>query len=180
MSDYIAPAEPTSHIMSTSIIDMPLAQAWEKMQDFSLAHNYVEGVTKTEIVSDVKSGLGACRRVYMGDDKYNNETIIAFEPHTVLMRLHNEQHELKPFAVAQWRYTLKDAGNNKTKVIMTMSYALPWGAFGKLLCKLVLNNVMKKVVPKVASGMKHFYETGTPATDEDRTRLLSEVTTVVK
>jgi len=176
MSDYVAPAEANSHIAASVVIDMPIEQAWEKLQDFSIAHNYVAGVTRTEITTEKKTGLGASRRVYLGDKKYNNETIIEFGNYNMLMRLHIKDKELPPFLMAQWRYALSKATENTTRATMTMSYATPWGLFGTMLNKLVIVGAAKKATAKVASGFKHYYETNVPATDADRERLLPAVT----
>jgi len=176
MSDYVAPVEANCHIVASVVIELPLEQAWEKLQDFSLAHNYVEGVNRTEITTEKKSGLGASRRVYLGEKKYNNETVIEFGNYNMLMRLHVKDKELPPFLMAQWRYALSKATENSTRATLTMSYATPWGLFGTLLNKLVIIGAAKKATAKVASGLKHFYETATPATNADRERLLPAVT----
>ena len=47
----------------TALIDVPLTEAWARLQDFGVAHNYVPRLTATEIMSTEKSGLGAHRRV---------------------------------------------------------------------------------------------------------------------
>ena len=46
------------------------AQAWALLSDFTVAHLYVPGLTRTEVVSANKLGLGAHRRVYQGSDDY--------------------------------------------------------------------------------------------------------------
>ncbi len=47
-------------------VDVPVAQAWSILQDFSQAHNYVPNLSKTEIVSAQKNGVG--RVVYYSED----------------------------------------------------------------------------------------------------------------
>ena len=59
--------------------DLPVAAAWDKLSDFSLAHNYVPGLSRTEIVSAQTQGVGAHRRVYDNDGDYLEETITAWQ-----------------------------------------------------------------------------------------------------
>ena len=40
---------------------LPRAEAWAVLSDFSLAHNYVPDLTRTEIVSAKQRGVGAHR-----------------------------------------------------------------------------------------------------------------------
>ena len=47
----------TREVSAEVIIDLPLDDAWEKLRDISLAHNYVPGIVKTEIVSDQAEGV---------------------------------------------------------------------------------------------------------------------------
>ena len=57
------------------VINMPREQAWEKLKDLSLAHNYVPGLVKTEITTSEKTGIGASRKVYQTQTKGINETV---------------------------------------------------------------------------------------------------------
>ena len=45
----------TREVTAQVVIDLPRAEAWDKLRDLSLAHNYVPGIVKTEIVSDSPS-----------------------------------------------------------------------------------------------------------------------------
>ena len=42
----------TRKVSAEVVLDMPRSQAWNKLRDISLAHNYVPGIVKTEIVSE--------------------------------------------------------------------------------------------------------------------------------
>ncbi|MAZ88324.1 MAG: hypothetical protein CL693_11805 [Cellvibrionaceae bacterium] len=155
---------------------MPLAQAWLMLQDYSLAHNYVEGVVRTEITTEQETGLGASRKVYFNETDYNNETIVDWrEGEGFTMRLHIDDKPLAPFTEASFGYHLTELNASSTRVTMTMSYQMPWGWFGEKLNHWVIEAEMQKAIPKVAAGFKHFYETGKPATDADRQRLLDAV-----
>ena len=65
-----------SHEVSAQIlVDVPISEAWSKLRDISLAHHYVPGIVKTEIVSNRRIGVGASRYVYRNKTSYIQETV---------------------------------------------------------------------------------------------------------
>ena len=159
------------------LVDRPIEDCWDRLRDFSLAHNYVPGLTGTEIVSERRSGVGAHRRVYSGS-KYLEESITAwYEGEGFVIRLHRGEKPMPPFRSAEFEYALRAAGEQQTRVQLSMRIEMPWGAFGQLLAKTAILPVMRRQLGQVAAGIKHFYETGEPATDADRKRLAGAVHT---
>ena len=78
-----------SEATATTILNMPIEEAWSKLQDFSLAHNYVPGIIKTEITTTKKNGLGASRKVYQSPKRALEETIVEWNEGTGFpIRLH--------------------------------------------------------------------------------------------
>lgn len=156
-------------------VDRPIAACWERLQDLSLAHNYVPGLTRTEIVSGSRSGVGAHRRVYSGG-KYLEETVTKWrEGRGFVIRLHRGGQPMAPFRSAEFEYDLASGGPEQTLVRLSMRIAMPWGGVGALLARLLILPVVRRQLGQVAAGMKHFYETGEPATDADRKRLAGAV-----
>ena len=165
----------TQEASVTVLVDLPLARAWQQLQDFSLAHNYVPKLTRTEIVSELQSGVGAHRRVYTGN-KYLEETIVEWrEGQGFSIKLHKGSKPMSPFSLAEFIYRLGEQGQQQTRIDLSLRFAMPWGGLGRLLGGAVILPVMRKQLVQVAAGMKHFYETGNPATDEDRKRLAGAV-----
>ena len=160
------------------LVDVPVGQAWEKLQDFSLAHNYVPKLTRTKIVSTVRSGLGAHRHVYTGS-KYIEETIVQWnEGQGFTIKLHKGAQPMPPFQLAEFDYLLSEQSLEQTRIELTLRFAMPWGVIGKFLGRSMMLPVMRKQLLQIAAGVKHFYETGNPATDADRKRLAGTVETV--
>ncbi|MEP4146833.1 MAG: SRPBCC family protein [Halioglobus sp.] len=167
----------TQQASVTVLVDMPLASAWENLQDFSLAHNYVPKLTRTEIVSQARTGLGAHRRVYSGS-KYLEETIIQWkEAEGFTIKLHKGAKPMPPFHLAEFVYALSEHSPQQTRIDLTLRFTMPWGGLGKLLGRSVILPAMRGQLRQVAAGMKYFYETGNPATDADRKRLAGTVQT---
>ena len=79
------------------VINMPREQAWSLLRDLSLAHNYVPGITRTEITTEKAEGPGASRRVFQSSGKGMDETIVEWnEGHGFLIRLHRGEKGAPP------------------------------------------------------------------------------------
>jgi hypothetical protein len=157
-------------------VDLPLAQSWDKLRDFSSAHNYVPGIERTEIVSAQANGWGARRRVYNSDGGYLEETVVEWtEGSGFVIDLHRGEAPMEPFNLAQFIYQLAAQGEDNTRVTLALRFEMPLGSFGATLGDWFVKPLMEDELVQVGAGLKHFYETGTPATDADRERLAGAV-----
>ena len=156
------------------------ARAWAILSDLSVAHLYVPGLTRTEIVSANRLGLGAHRRVYQGGDDYLEETVIEWrEGSGFTITLHEGEEVMAPFNRAEFSYSIEPAPAGDTAVELAMIARMPWGRFGETLGRWFITPVVESNLVEVAAGLKHFYETGLPATDEDRERLAAQVQSAI-
>ncbi len=154
----------TEKVTAEIVIDIPLNQAWEKLKDISLAHNYVPGIVKTVIVSEQHEGVGASRYVYRNKKSYIQETVEEWQEGTgFLIRLHKGDKPAPPFRNAWFRYALKDHGPGQTRFTASLIYEMPWGRLGNWLGSKMANFV-QKTIANVALAMKLYYETGKPTT----------------
>ena len=88
----------TRKVSSQIALEMPREQAWEKLRDLSLAHNYVPGIVRTAIVSEQAEGVGASRYVYRNAKSYIQETVEEWsEGDGFLIRLHRGDKPAPPF-----------------------------------------------------------------------------------
>ena len=159
------------------LADTPVVAAWDKLSDFSLAHNYVPGLSRTEIVSAQTQGVGAHRRVYDNDGDYLEETITAWqEGEGFTIRLHQGDKPMAPFKAVFFDYRLDAAGEGQTEITLALRFEMPWGGVGAWLGDAFIRPAMEAELVQVAAGMKAFYETGQPADDADRERLAPQVT----
>jgi hypothetical protein len=146
------------------------------MSDFTLAHNYVPELTRTEIVSTRRRGVGAHRRVYQEDGDYLEETIIEWnEGSGFVISLHEGQQPLAPFKRAEFSYGMVAVTPKSTGVDLSLTVEMPWGAVGEALADWFVEPLLEDKLVQVAAGLKYFYETGQPATDKDRERLAAAV-----
>jgi len=152
-------------------VDLPVAEAWDRLQDFSLAHCYVPRLTDTEIVSAQRTGEGAHRRVYSGK-RFLEETVIRWhEGSGFTIALHKGDKPMPPFREAEFEYAISAAGPQQTRVQLSMRIIMPGGAAARFIARKMLLPVIRRNLVQVAAGLKHFYETGEPADDSDRKRL---------
>jgi hypothetical protein len=152
------------------------ARAWTILSDLSVAHLYVPGLTRTEVLAANRLGLGAHRRGYQGGDDYLEETVIEWrEGSGFTITLHEGGEVMAPFERAEFSYSIEPAPAGETAVELAMIAQMPWGRFGETLGRWFIMPVVEDNLVEVAAGLKHFYETGTPATDEDREQLAAQV-----
>ena len=154
----------TREVSTDIVINLPRSEAWEKLRDISLPHNYVPGIVRTEIVSTQRQGVGASRYVYRNAKSYLQETVTEWdEGRGFLIHLHRGGKPAPPFRTASFRYLLGDEGRDKTLFTATLSYEMPWGALGVWLEKK-MEKTVAATVSDVATAMKLYYETGVPTT----------------
>lgn len=159
------------------LIDVPVAEAWSRLEDLSLAHCYVPRLTATEIVSSQRTGQGTHRRVYSGK-RFLEETVTQWNPGAgFVIRLHKGDKPMPPFHKAEFEYAILEGGAQQTQVVLSMRVVMPGGGVGRFLASKFIMPVVRKNLVQVAAGMKHFYETGEPASDADRKRLTGAVNT---
>ncbi len=61
------------------------------------------------------------------------------------------------------------------RVSLALLLEMPLGSVGAWLGEHFARSTMEDQLVQIAAGLKHYYETGEPATDADRTRLASAV-----
>lgn len=164
--------------VSTSLrLAMPREQAWQILQDFACAHNYVPGIVRTEITTAVKNGVGASRKVYDRRGQAMDETITEWhEGEGFRIRLHKGARDA-PFRNSYFVYRLADGPDNSTELTTIMGYTPPFGWLGKLLDALLLRRIIGAVIRDVAISMKYFYEHGRRPGKQDLRRLKAQLKT---
>ena len=149
-------------------IDLPRAEAWERLRDLSLAHNYVPGVAAIRIDTERREGVGASRTVTMDNGREMQETVVEWdEGHGFLLRLHRGDKPAMPiFSRFYFRYRLDDEdGGEGTVIAPALIYETRFGLLGTLLGKLI-HAPLSASAQDIGLAMKDFYETGRPVTHE--------------
>jgi hypothetical protein len=141
-------------------IPMPRAQAWEKLRDLSVAHNYVPGVTAIRIDTAQREGVGASRTVTMQNGSEMQETVEEWtDGHGFLIRLHKGDKVAMPiFSKFYFRYRIDDDGDG-TMFSPAMLFETRFGPIGTLLGK-VIQKAFQGVVNDIALAVREYYLTG--------------------
>jgi ribosome-associated toxin RatA of RatAB toxin-antitoxin module len=138
-------------------INAPIEKIWEALSDIEMLDKYDPTVKKSTAVSQVKSGIGAKRKVNMKDGKnWFEEQCTAWKPKEALT------YELTAcsFPVHQLKhsYTFKEVGN-QTIVKQVMHYTVKFGLLGKLLDILMIRKQSDAGIKQFFAGLKTFTET---------------------
>jgi len=154
----------SQEVSAQILIDIPIAEAWAKLRDISLAHHYVPGIVKTVVVSPQRTGVGASRHVYRNATSYIQETVEEWQDGTgFLIRLHKGDKPAPPFKQAWFRYSLAAHGAAQTQLTVSLRYEMPWGRPGAWLGAKMAKFV-QATIADVALAMKLYYESGSPTT----------------
>ena len=150
-------------ISSRMALAISKAQAWEKLQDITLPHNYVPGIVKTEIITTEKTGVGACRLVYSSEQKALSETVIQWnEGSGFVLRVHQaEKGAPAPFKELNFEYSLEEI-DGESYLHNSMIYIPAWGRLGLVLNNLILKKIITGSLRDVTLAQKLFYESGEP------------------
>jgi hypothetical protein len=150
-------------------VNVPRAEAWEKLRDLTRGPLYVPGLTDGEITTAQKDGVGASRRVFQKNGKPMDETVESWdEGYGFLLRLHMGDKPPAPFKRAWFDYRIADGPGGTTIFKPFLRYEMPWGPLGAILNALVVKRFALGNLRKVAENFKRHYETGEVANPDYR------------
>ena len=138
------------------IIESPIEKIWEALSNVEQLEKYDPTVKKSTATTDLKSGIGAARKVNMKDGKnWFEETCTVFRPSEKLV------YELTacsfPVHGLSHSYTFERIGNS-IKVMQVMKYNVKFGLFGKLLDALMIRKQSDKGIKLFFEGLKIYLE----------------------
>lgn len=138
------------------LVNAPLDKVWTLLTDLERLEQYDPTVKKSSLISREKTGLGAKRKVEMGDGKnWFEEHITEFKPHEALSFQLTDCSF--PISRLSHRYSF-EANGNQTKVKQVMDYSVKFGLFGKLLDLLMIRKQSDKGIKKFFLGLKSYIE----------------------
>ena len=137
-------------------INAPIKKIWEALSNMEGLENLDPNVKKSTAISQVKSGIGAKRKVDMQDGKnWFEEKITGFKPNDSIT------YELTacsfPVQNLKYTYTLEKLGS-QIKVKQVMEYQIKFGLLGKLLDSLMIRKQYVKGIKGFFDGLKSYIE----------------------
>jgi len=146
------------HTENTIKVNIPAAQIWQVLADFSSVEKFATTIKSSPIVSDIKSGLGTKRLCTFNDDSSLVEEIIEYqEGQGFKMELSEFSLPLKSM-FAEMR--VKEIDANTSELYMSADFVVKGGALGSLMGHLIMRPVMKGVFKKLLTGLAYYCVTG--------------------
>jgi ligand-binding SRPBCC domain-containing protein len=138
------------------IIKAPAEKIWSVLATPDLLEKYDPTVSKSSLISDVKTNRGAKRKVEMRDGKNWFEEVI-----TVCQPAESLTHELTacsfPVHKLKHSYSFQNL-DGQTKVQQIMEYTVKFGIFGKIMDLLIIRKQSDNGVKKFFAGLKSYIE----------------------
>lgn len=145
-----------STLINSITIDAPIDRIWSILIDLELLDKTDPTVKKATLVSEIKTGLHAKRKVLMQDGKnWFDEMITVFNPNEKLV------YQLTdcsfPIKGLKHTYSFEIIGN-QTKVQQVMEYTVKFGLMGVLLDKIMIGKQFNSGINLFLNGLKTYAE----------------------
>ena len=145
-----------STLINSITIDAPIDRIWSILTDLELLDKTDPTVKKATLISEIKTGLHAKRKVLMQDGKnWFDEMITVFNPNEKLV------YQLTdcsfPIKGLKHTYSFEIIGN-QTKVQQVMEYTVKFGILGVLMDKMMIGKQFNSGINKFLTGLKNYAE----------------------
>jgi hypothetical protein len=146
-------------------LDLEREHAWQKLRDITQPDCYVQGLTRVEMTTEQREGVGASRRVHQGKSIVLDETVTEWrEGKGFTLRLHRgEKGPVPPMQEAWFDYGIRER-DGCVYLHNCMRYRVGLGPFGRLLNALLLRKMIASAVRDTTIGQKFYYERGDKVT----------------
>jgi ligand-binding SRPBCC domain-containing protein len=137
-------------------INAPAEKIWQVLATPDLLEKYDPTVRKSTLISEMKTDLGAKRKVDMKDGKNWFEEVI-----TVYDRKNALTYELTAcsFPVHRLKHSYRfQESDGRTRVLQTMEYTVKFGIAGKLLDLVMIRRQSDTGIKKFFAGLKSYME----------------------
>ncbi len=130
-------------------------RVWAALARLDALHEYDPGISRSEVRSDKRDGLGAGRHCDLKAGGWYRERVTVWEPPR---ELEFTLHECTlPVRQLRHHYTLTAEGGG-TRVDQIQEYVLKYGPFGAALDALVVRRKWDAAIKSFFSGLKSYVE----------------------
>lgn len=145
-----------STLINSITIDAPIGRIWSILTDLELLDKTDPTVKKAILISEIKTGLHAKRKVLMQDGKnWFDEMITVFNPNEKLV------YQLTdcsfPIKGLKHTYSFEIIGN-QTKVQQVMEYTVKFGLIGVIMDKIMIGKQFNSGINLFLNGLKTYAE----------------------
>mgnify|MGYP000271216397 CR=1 FL=1 len=138
-------------------IEIPHQQAWQLLKDLSVPQNYVPGVTRTEITTELTEGIGASRLVFLLGFIPMRETVSAWQDgrgFSIQLGLKNSPLPF-PLRRAFFHYDIEPLASD-TVISNSLDFQFNWSWLDKTI-GVISKPIVKIILWKITSNMRQFY-----------------------
>jgi ribosome-associated toxin RatA of RatAB toxin-antitoxin module len=138
------------------VIDAPVEKIWDVLSKVDELDKFDPTVIKSTAISDIRTGVGAARKVDMKDGKNWFE-----EKCTISITNVSLAYELTAcsFPVHQLKHTYSfEKVGTKIRVKQIMEYEVKFGWIGKIMDTLMIRKQSNSGIKKFFSGLKNYME----------------------
>ncbi len=145
-----------STLINSITIDAPIGRIWSILTDLELLDKTDPTVKKATLISEIKTGLHAKRKVIMQDGKnWFDEMITVFNPNEKLVfQLTDCSFPIKGL---KHTYSFEIIGN-QTKVQQVMEYTVKFGLIGVIKDKIMIGKQFNSGINLFLNGLKTYAE----------------------
>ena len=160
-------------LTASTVAQLDMQSAWEKLSDLSTSHLYVPDLLDTQITTEQKQGVGTSRRIISKRSPLIETVIEWDEGHGFKLRLHHDNGDGVPplFSKATFEYRLKPESATTTRLENSMEIDMKWGPIGRLLAKLIMKP-MQQMQEQIVVGQRLYYETGEKVNKADVIKII--------
>ena len=140
-------------------IRVPVAKAWQILDDFGGVHKYHPTVDKSPIDNGVSRGLGAERVCHFGNGDQIKERITGYEA--------GEEYTVEivdpgsfPLKTAEVRLSLRSVDEDRSRVRFEMSFQPKYGLLGWFMGATVMQTQLRKTIADILAGLERYARTG--------------------
>lgn len=140
-------------------IKVPVAKAWEILNDFGGVHRYHPNVEKSLIDNDIAAGLGAERICHFDNGDQIKERVTDYEAgreYTVEMIDTGDF----PLKTANARLALTSVDEDRSRIRIEMNFQPKYGPLGWLMGATVMQTQFRKVLAGILTGFEEHARTG--------------------
>ena len=150
---------------STIYVDAPKDAVWTILADLGGIQKFHPGVRKSYYTTEQREDVGAARVCELLPMGAIEEKAVEWQEGEHYVLTIDPLEKAPPFKQAFGRLAAQEEGAG-TRVMMTLDYNLKFGPLGSLIDVLMVRPQMRKVIPNVLLGLKHYAETGEEVTPE--------------
>ena len=141
------------------VVDVPADRAWEILSDYSHVHRIHPIVETVDQKSVDGRGLGAVRQCNMYDGNYAVERIIAWNEADRSYKIELIDSSL-PVKSIFANLSVKEAGFNRSKLVVEMDIKAKYGLLGKIMERLVMKPQLGGTIGDLLGGVEVYEKTG--------------------